>query len=317
MNVLALALLAAAALAPAPADTVTIDGRPHALYPATATRCPLVDSPLTLDDGRELVVIRLWDGSYGLADVTIARHPDQVRPDAVDFPTFARTGLHDPAELAATRAITGRPLAVIDSLAAPGALSTEGFVAADETVLGVIAGDDALVRAMGLTHPDLARPLLHVWNLMQTDLDLDRWSMRHHQWRNVEAMKYHGHWVLLDAHDTKGGQRSPFADGLDGGFWIVMRRPLSADEERFLHERYAGNGPGGWDTMIGTLTRLWTGEMEAFYVTWYGFYEGHTDWRVDPLGIARIFGLRTVEQLEAAFPRRLVHVARDHHPPRR
>ena len=40
---------------------------------------------------------------------------------------------------------------------------------------------------------------------MLTDLNLGRWSMRHHQWRNVTAVKYHGSWVLLDAHDTKGG----------------------------------------------------------------------------------------------------------------
>jgi hypothetical protein len=201
----------------------------------------------------------------------------------------------------------------VTAAARPGALSTGGFLAADEDILSVLHGDNELVAAMGLTHADLARPLFHVWNLMQADLALDRWSMRHHQWRNVEALKYHGHWVLLDAHDTKGGQQSPFRDGLEGAFWIVIRRPLDAAEAAFLHDRYAGVGPSRWDPMHGALTRLWIGDMEAFYIQWYGFYEGHTDWRADPVGIARIFGLRTLAELEAAFPGELAHVTSRHH----
>ena len=120
----------------------------------------------------------------------------------------------------------------------PGALSSEGFLAADESVRSVLRGDDHLVRAMGLTHADLARPLFHVWNLIQTDLALGRWSMPDHQWRNVHAVRYHGHWVALDAHDTKGGQRSPFDDGLEGAFWMVLHRALSPADKEFL--RVAG-----------------------------------------------------------------------------
>jgi hypothetical protein len=305
-----IAPLVALALA---ATTLVHEGREYPLYPAVTASCPELPSPYTAPDGREYVVVRLHDASYGVVDVTLADHADQVRADAADFPSLARTGLHDPAELAATTTITGRSLAEIDRLAAPGALSSGGFRAEDEDVLSILLGDDALVRAMGLTHRELARPLFHVWNLMQTDLALDRWSMRHHQWRNMEAMKYHGAWVLLDAHDTKGGQQSPFADGLQGSFWIVIRRALEPEEEDFLHARYAGDGPDRWDPMHGTLTRLWIGEMEAFYIQWYGFYEGHTAWRADPLGIARIFGLRSVEQLEAAFPGELVNACTRHH----
>jgi hypothetical protein len=148
---------------------------------------------------------------------------------------------------------------------------------------------------------------------MQTDLALDRWSMRHHQWRNVAAVKYNDRWVLLDAHDTKGGQQSPFADGLEGGFWIVIRRPLDAAEEAFLHAHYDHLDPDRWDPLHGTLTRLFTGEMEPHYVQWYGFYEGHTGWRVDPVGIAAVFGLRSLAELEAAFPDRLWEVVARHH----
>jgi len=44
----------------------------------------------------------------------------------------------------------------------------------------------------------------------------------------------------------------------------------------------------------------------------YGFYEGHTDYRADPAAIARIFGLRSLEQIEAAFPGRLEEVLTQH-----
>jgi hypothetical protein len=289
------------------------DGRDFPLYPAVMAECPDLDSPLVADDGREYVIIRLHDGSFGLVDVTLDPGQRQLAVDGADFPALARTGLHDPDELAATRTITGRTLGEITRLASPGNLSTEGFLADDEDILSVLEIDDEIVRTMGLVHADLARPLLHVWNLMRTDLDLGRWSMAHHQWRNVTAMKYRGHWVLLDAHDTKGGQQSPFADDLEGAFWIVIRRPLEASEEEFLHAHYDHVTPRRWDPMHGTMTRLWIGEMEAHYIMWYGFYEGHTDWRADPVGIARIFGLRTLEELEAAFPGQLADVTTRHH----
>ena len=37
-------------------------------------------------------------------------------------------------------------------------------------------------------------------------------------------------------------------------------------------------------------------------IQWYGFYEGHTAWRTDLIVIAFIFGLRSLEDIESAFP---------------
>ncbi len=285
----------------------------YPLYPAVTESCPELPSPLHTENGREYVVVRLHDGRFGVVDVSLADREHQLEVDGEDFPALARTGLHAPEELARTGTVTGRPVAEITALARPGALSSAGFLAADEDLLSVLSGDNELVRAMGLTHPELARPLLHVWKLIQVDLELGRWSMAHHQWRNVEAVRYHGDWVLLDAHDTKGGQLSPFADGLEGGFWIVIRRPLTAADETFLHRHYGHLDPAEWDPLHGALTRLFTGEMQPHYVMWYGFYEGHTAWRVDPVGIAAIFGLRSLEQLESAFPGMLHRVVATHH----
>jgi len=308
-------ILAGALIMPADLPTeLVIHGVSHPLYPSTTQRCPDVPSPMAIvDTGREYVVVRIHDGTFGLVDVTPDAQQLQINGD--DFPALERTGLHDPVELSSIGTITGRTIEQIDELASPGVLSTEGFIASDETVISVLLGDNEIVAAMGLTHPELARPLWHVWNLMRTDLALDRWSMRHHQWRNMTAMKYNGRWINLDAHDTKGGQRSPFADGLEGGFWIVIDRALEDGEVAYLREHYPHCDPDRWNNLYGTLTRIWTGEMEPHYVQWYGFYEGHTAWRVDPVGIASVFGLRSLEELDAVFPRYLEDVVRDHHLP--
>jgi hypothetical protein len=52
--------------------------------------------------------------------------------------------------------------------------------------------------------------------------------------------------------------------------------------------------------------------MEPHYSRWYGFYEGHTRWRTDPIAIAFIFGLRSLEEIEAAFPGRLPELLATH-----
>jgi hypothetical protein len=44
-----------------------------------------------------------------------------------------------------------------------------------------------------------------------------------------------------------------------------------------------------------------TGEMVPFCIMRYGFYEGHTGYRADPIAISFIFGLRSLEEIEKAF----------------
>jgi len=46
------------------------------------------------------------------------------------------------------------------------------------------------------------------------------------------------------------------------------------------------------------LGRIETGEMVPFYIMRYGFYEGHTAYRADPIAIAFIFGLRTLDEIQ-------------------
>jgi hypothetical protein len=44
----------------------------------------------------------------------------------------------------------------------------------------------------------------------------------------------------------------------------------------------------------------------------YGFYEGHTDYRADPVAISFIFGLRSLQEIEVAFKGNLNKVLTEH-----
>ena len=45
----------------------------------------------------------------------------------------------------------------------------------------------------------------------------------------------------------------------------------------------------------------------------YGFYEGHTSYRADPIAIAFIFGLKSLEEIEAVYDGKLYIVFTEHH----
>ncbi len=286
-----------------------------ALYPETLPDRPDLPSPAWTIAGEEVVITRTASDRWAVVPVTPANTPEKGRQrcvDAGDFPALAATGLHSEAELDRLRAITGRSVAEITELGRPGGLSTDGFMAGDEDIVSVLRGDNRLVAALGLTHPELARPLFHVWNLILTDLGLHRWDMAAHRWSNMAALAYHGRTVYLDAGDTKGGQESIFDDGLQGAFWMELRVELDPAERAWMQQRYGRLGPERLEELIRRLTRISTGEMEPYYIQWYGFYEGHSGWRTDPLAIAFVFGLRRLEDLERAFPGRLPEVLEGH-----
>jgi HEAT repeat protein len=284
---------------------VSHEGRRYRLYPDALDRRPDIPSPLVASDGTELVVAILGDGRHAIVPATLRADDKQCDADASDFPTFAATGLHSEIELARAVVIPGRSAGEMVDLARPGALSVEGFIGADEDVVDVLARDNRAIMALGLTHAELARPLFHIWNMMRTDIDLGRWNMVEHRWDNIAAILSHGQMVKLVAGDTKGGQLSIFDDGLDGAFWIDVDRELTGHERAFVQSRYPMLSAAQMETLVRLLTHMTTGEMEPHYAMWYGFYEGQTPWRTDPIAIAFIFGLRTLEEIEAAFPGQL------------
>jgi hypothetical protein len=52
--------------------------------------------------------------------------------------------------------------------------------------------------------------------------------------------------------------------------------------------------------------------MVPYYIMRYGFYEGHTDYRTDPVAVSFIFGLKSLEEIESAFPGKIYEILMAH-----
>jgi len=287
---------------PAP-GSVQWDGKPIALFPATNAKDPGLPSPYRSPDGRMTLTARLVDGRVAVVAVTLT--PEQQVVDAADFPALARTGLHDEKALSNTQTITGRSVAEITSLGRPGRLSASGFLADDEDIISVLVADNRLVERLGLTHRALAEPLSYVMNLLATDIGVV-WA--NHSFDGLAGFSYDGMEIRIKGTGTKGGQQSIFADGIEGALDLDIWRELTKREKGLLKTAYRSLPEDRFTALVDGLSRIHTGEMEPQYITRYGFYEGHTEYRTDPLAIALIFGLTTLEKIEAAFPGRLPQV---------
>ncbi len=294
-----------------------------ALYPETVAEPPGLASPAKLPDGTEVVVALMRDGRYTVVPVTVENAPPdlaygsrkigkgrQLDVDVNDFPTLARTGLHAQEELDNTERITGRLIEVITEIGRPGNASGAGFLAADEDILSVLRGDNRLVARLGLTHPEMAKPLFHIWNLILKEYELRRIGRN---WDNVQYVLYNGKKICFgEVHPTRGFQGSIFNDEIMGAFDINLFREVDESEKAFLRKKYPNLSEEQMAELVRKLSHILTGEMEPYYVMRYGFYEGHTAYRVDPLAIALIFGLRSLEEIEAAFPGRLYETLTTH-----
>lgn len=109
----------------------------------------------------------------------------------------------------------------------------------------------------------------------------------------------------MKAEYTRGGQESIFADGLGGALPIGIHRDLEQQEKEYIESKYSHLSRQQREDLGKRLSTLFVGEMVTYYVKWYGFYEGHTGWRADPIAIAFIFGMKDLEQIDAAFDGRL------------
>jgi hypothetical protein len=249
--------------------------------------------PVTMENGKPL--------HYSYRVGTVYGKDQQLHVDRNYFPTLARTGLHAEAELDGKDAITGVPVDVITYIGRPGRFSGAGFMADDEDIVSVLRGDNELVRKLGLTHPQTAKPLFHVWNMILQEIECGKWG----RFSGIQCLFYNGHKVTLRAESMKGWQNSIFQDEIQGRFEIDIRRQLTREERSFLRGEYAHLSDTQMVELEERITHLHFSEMVPYYIMRYGFYEGHTDYRADPIAIAYIFGLRSVEEIEHAFPGRL------------
>jgi hypothetical protein len=196
-----------------------------------------------LQQFQEIIIVAMNSGKYTLIPVTVEDGEplnyrerqwgkgDQTRVDEEDFPTLAKRGLHSEIELDQTKTITGRSTSEITEDGRPGASSGAGFMHKDEDIISVLKGDNQLVRKLGLTHPEAAKPLFHMWNLFLND--------GHGYMEKIDYILYNDKKVHLKATGGRGWQESLFNDEILGSYHIEVRRELDAVEIEYLKDRYS------------------------------------------------------------------------------
>ena len=118
---------------------------------------------------------------------------------------------------------------------------------------------------------------------------------------------------LASRHSIYSKKRlSIFHDEIQGRFDIDVQRTLTAAERSFLRGKYPHLSDTQMVELEVKLTKFHFSEMVPYYGMRYGFYEGHTDYRADPIAIACIFGLKSVEEIETAFPGSLYRTLTNH-----
>ena len=60
------------------------------------------------------------------------------------------------------------------------------------------------------------------------------------------------------------------------------------------------------------LFKISFSEMAPYYIMRYGFYEGHTEYRTDPIAVSFIFGLKSLEEIDRAFDGNLYEALTKH-----
>ena len=289
----------------------SIDSGELKFFPETFAKKPDLPSPAQNTSGREVVLVRLQDSLYTWFDATVENGDtfdyktkkygkgNQLLADEEDFPTFALSGIHSDKELASTKIITGRSVSQITVDGRPGGSSGAGFMTADETILSVLWNDNKTVRKLGLTHPDLARPMFHLWNVSRT-CEIFNQNRPAEERTELKALIYNVHEVEIKITGSRGWQESIFNDEILGTGHLEVWRELNKQEMDFLKEQYQHLAPEQFKTMREGITHLLTGELVLFYINRYGFYEGHSDFRADPVTIAYIFGIRSLEEIHKA-----------------
>ncbi len=296
----------------------------YSLYPYLYDSKPEISSPFTMHDNVETIVVVTKNKQYGIVPVTMENgeallysnkvgtfmgKDQQMHIDAGDFPDLAKTGLHSEDQLDKKEIITGIPIHVINCTGKPNSYSSSGFMADDEDIISVLKGDNQLVRKMGLTHPQLARPLFHIWNLILKETELGNWARFYD---NIKYIYYNGNLLNFRASGSKGWQISIFHDEVQGKYNIHIDRDLNPEEEQYLKEKYFHLSENEIVELKNKLTHLDFSEMLPYYIMRYGFYEGHTDYRCDPVAISFIFGLKSLKEIDNVFEGKLYNTLTNH-----
>lgn len=284
-------------------------------YPKTFAENPGISSPFILKDSTEIIVAHLKNGEFAIVSVTVENGEprnynegqwgkgNQLELGCDDFPALAKNGLHSEKELKRTQTITGKSVNQITKEGQPGISSFEGFLVEDEDIISVLTADNKLVKQLGFTHPEMAKPLFNIFNLIlehrKAYLTIDR------AFPAFDFIFYNGHKISIESGGAKGWQTSIFNDGNLGYYWIKIRRELTAEEKAYLEKSYPDLNEEQFQKLVEKVSGFNTGEMVSYYIMHYGFYEGHTGYRADPISISLIFGLKTLPEIDKIFKHEL------------
>lgn len=298
---------------------------PYKLYPYLYETRLEIKSPCIVQDTIEILIIVTKNSQFGICDVTLENgeplfysyklgtfmgKDQQLSVGCADFPSLTKTGLHSEKELNLKTMITGIPLNTINCSAKPNNYSISGFIAEDEDIISVLIGDNERVKLLGLTHPQLAKPLFHIWNLILKEMELENWGGRFYD--NIKSIDYNGNLLNFNVSGSKGWQISIFFDEIEGRYNIHVDRKPEPKEIKYLNEKYANLSSEEFTELIKLLSNLDFSEMLPYYILRYGFYEGHTDYRCDPIAISFLFGLKSIEEIDAACNGDIYYVLKNH-----
>ena len=294
------------------------------LYPLSYDSMPKIESPTFINDTVETILIVTKDHKYALAPVTVENgnpllyshkvgtymgKDKQLFVDEGDFSILSKTGLHSEDQLENIEAITGIPIKIINCTGRPNAYSTAGFMAEDEDLISVLKKDNKTVQKLGLTHPQLAKPLFHIWNLILKEHELGNWQPFYD---NIKHIYYNDNILNIKAIGSKGWQISIFMDEIQGSHNIHIDRKFTNKEEKYINEKYSFLNPEKMKDLKYRLSNLEFSEMLPYYIMRYGFYEGHTEYRTDPVSIAFIFGLQSLEDIDKNIEGQMYNSLFDH-----
>lgn len=300
-----------------------ISGNKLKFAPELYNEKPELPSPAITDNSREVVLLRTKNNQFLWIDATVENGEpfdykrqlfgkgNQFAPDGVDFPYFARNAIHTEKELRNTKMITGRSVSQITVDGRPRGSSGVGFMAEDETIMSVIYADNLTVKKLGLTHADIARPLFHFWNISR---EFKKYKVDSiiNQRIDMETLIYNGYNIKSKTEGSRGWQESVFDDEILGTGHIEIWRDLTNKEKDFLKIHYSQLSMEQFEQLKKMVSWFHTCEMVFFYINRYGFYEGHTEYRPDPLTIVLVFGLKSIEEVHLACGGDLYHYFNEH-----
>jgi hypothetical protein len=141
--------------------------------------------------------------------------------------------------------------------------------------------------------------LFHVWNISR---EFEKFSIDTVTGERLEisALIYNGFRISINITGSRGWQESIFNDEILGTGYMELSREMDPEEGEFLEKNYAHLSQEKIRKLQEMLFNIRTGEMVLFYINRYGFYEGHTEYRVDPIAVALIFGLKSIENVHKA-----------------